>query len=162
MRAWLVIAVIMMTAAVAAPQQGLQVGDMAPDFELEGSDGNTYRLSDFRDKQAVVIAWFPRAYTRGCTIECKSLAENGNLIKEYNASGLSQGVFWEQRGVNFDSFRRRYRRSPRFSGKRRKPSQKAFSELTRPLPPPTGGLVVWLGETVRIDLIRSSRTLPVE
>lgn len=84
------------------------------------------------------------------------------LIKEYNASGLSQGVFCEQRGVNFDSFRRRYRRSPRFSGKRRKPSQKAFSELTRPLPPPTGGLVVWLGETVCIDLIRSSHTLPVE
>ena len=73
------------------------------------------------------------------------------LIKEYNASGLSQGVFCEQRGVNFHSFRRRYRRSPQFSGKRRKPSQKAFSELTMSLPPPTGGLVVWFGETVRIE-----------
>ncbi len=73
------------------------------------------------------------------------------LIKEYNASGLSQGVFCEQRGVNFHSFRRRYRRSPQFSGKRRKPSHKAFSELTKSLPPPTGGLVVWLGETVRIE-----------
>ena len=73
------------------------------------------------------------------------------LIKEYNASGLSQGVFCEQRSVNFHSFRRRYRRSPQFAGKRRKPSQKAFSELMRPLQPPTGGLVVWLGETVRIE-----------
>ncbi len=49
------------------------------------------------------------------------------LIKEFNASGLTQGVFCEQRGVNFHSFRRRYRRSPQFSGKRRKPSQKHFS-----------------------------------
>lgn len=83
MRSWLVVAMILFFATVAAPQ-GLQVGDMAPDFELPGSDGNTYRLSDYRDQQAVVIAWFPRAYTRGCTIECKSLAENGHLIREYN------------------------------------------------------------------------------
>lgn len=73
------------------------------------------------------------------------------LIKEFNASGLTQGVFCEQRGVNFHSFRRRYRRSPRFSGKRRKPSQKAFCELTTPLLPPSDGLVVWLGERVRIE-----------
>ena len=46
------------------------------------------------------------------------------LIKEYNASRLSQGVFCKQRDVNFHSFRRRYRCSPQFSGKRRKPSQK--------------------------------------
>ena len=73
------------------------------------------------------------------------------LFKEFNASGLTQGVFCEQRGVNFHSFKRRYRRSPQFAGKRRKPSQKAFSELATPLPPPTGGLVVWLGESVRIE-----------
>ena len=73
------------------------------------------------------------------------------LVKEYNASGLSQGVFCEQRGVNFHSFRRRYRRSPQFAGKRRKPLQKAFTELTPPLSPATEGLVVWLGETVRIE-----------
>ena len=41
------------------------VGDMVPDFELKGSDGKTYKLSDFRGKQAVVIAWFPKAFTGG-------------------------------------------------------------------------------------------------
>ena len=92
MRAWLVIGIFLMTAALGVPQEGLRVGDVAPDFELEGSDGNTYRLSDFRDKQAVVIAWFPRAYTRGCTIECKSLAENGGLIREYNAAYFMASV----------------------------------------------------------------------
>ena len=44
---------------------GLNEGDPAPDFVLAGSDGKTYRLSDFKGKQAVVIAWFPKAFTGG-------------------------------------------------------------------------------------------------
>jgi len=40
-------------------------GDQAPDFELPGSDGSTHRLSDFRGKQVVVLAWFPKAFTGG-------------------------------------------------------------------------------------------------
>lgn len=40
-------------------------GDQAPDFELAGSDGSTYRLSDFRGRQVVVLAWFPKAFTGG-------------------------------------------------------------------------------------------------
>jgi peroxiredoxin Q/BCP len=38
-------------------------------------------LSQFQDKEAVVIAWYPKAFTSGCTIECKSLAQNGHLLK---------------------------------------------------------------------------------
>jgi thioredoxin-dependent peroxiredoxin len=43
----------------------LKPGDPAPDFQLPGSDGKTYKLSDFQGKQAVVIAWFPKAFTGG-------------------------------------------------------------------------------------------------
>jgi peroxiredoxin Q/BCP len=43
----------------------LRPGDPAPDFTLQGSDGNRYQLSRFRGKQAVVIAWFPKAFTGG-------------------------------------------------------------------------------------------------
>ena len=43
----------------------LKVGDVAPDFALKGSDGKTYKLSDYKGKQAVVIAWFPKAFTGG-------------------------------------------------------------------------------------------------
>lgn len=43
----------------------LKVGDKAPDFSLPGSDGKTYKLSDFAGKQAVVIAWYPKAFTGG-------------------------------------------------------------------------------------------------
>ena len=43
----------------------LKAGDPAPDFSLAGSDGKTHKLSDFKGKQAVVVAWFPKAFTGG-------------------------------------------------------------------------------------------------
>ena len=72
-------------AAPAMPT-AVKVGVMAPDFTLQGTDGKTHKLSEYRGKQAVVIAWFPRAFTQGCTIECKSLAENGDKIKKYDVA----------------------------------------------------------------------------
>lgn len=85
-------AVTLLLFAVGAAADQLAVGDMAPDFTLQASDGNTYTLSDFRGKQAVVIAWFPKAYTSGCTIECKSLAENGHLIREFDVTYFMASV----------------------------------------------------------------------
>jgi len=63
---------------------GLKVGDAAPDFSLAGSDGKTYKLSDFKGKQAVVLAWFPKAFTGGCTAECKSFRETGAALKKFD------------------------------------------------------------------------------
>jgi peroxiredoxin Q/BCP len=73
-------------AAQTAPAMTLKVGDMAPDFNLEGTDGKMHKLSDYRGKTAVVLAWFPKAFTSGCTIECKSLAENGDKIKKFEVT----------------------------------------------------------------------------
>ena len=42
----------------------LKVGDRAPDFALQGSDGKVHRLSDYKGK-TVVLAWFPKAFTGG-------------------------------------------------------------------------------------------------
>ena len=42
----------------------LKVGDEAPAFELPGSDGKVHKLSDYKGK-AVVVAWFPKAFTGG-------------------------------------------------------------------------------------------------
>ena len=49
----------------ARAADSLKAGDAAPDFSLPGSDGKTYKLSDFKGKQAVVLAWFPKAFTGG-------------------------------------------------------------------------------------------------
>jgi thioredoxin-dependent peroxiredoxin len=72
-------------AANSSAAGDLKVGDSAPNFKLQASDGKTYQLTDFKGKEAVVLAWFPKAFTQGCTIECKSLAEHGDMIKKYNA-----------------------------------------------------------------------------
>ena len=79
-------------AAMLAPAAELAVGDKAPDFKLQASDGKTYTLSDFKGKKAVVIAWFPRAFTQGCTIECKSLAANGDKIRKYEVAYFMASV----------------------------------------------------------------------
>jgi hypothetical protein len=50
---------------VGAGSGGPVVGDEAPAFELPGSDGKTYSLSDYRGKRVVVLAWFPKAFTGG-------------------------------------------------------------------------------------------------
>lgn len=49
----------------------LTVGQSAPAFELPGSDGKT---------------WFPKAHTRGCTQECKSLAEQADVLRGYQVA----------------------------------------------------------------------------
>jgi peroxiredoxin Q/BCP len=50
--------------AVGAWAQELKVGDVAPDFTLKASDGQTYSLSKLKGK-TVVLAWFPKAFTGG-------------------------------------------------------------------------------------------------
>ena len=84
------LATLFVNSAATAAQ--LAVGDVAPNFSLVGTDGKTYTLADYKGKQAVVLAWYPKAYTSGCTIECKSLAENGGLIKAYDAAYFMASV----------------------------------------------------------------------
>jgi peroxiredoxin Q/BCP len=87
-------AVLMMATGANAqtPAPELKVGDQAPDFSLQASDGKTYKLADFKGKKAVVVAWFPKAFTSGCTIECKSLAANGGKIRKFNVAYFMASV----------------------------------------------------------------------
>ena len=48
----------------AAGRPELKVGDLAPDFTLQATDGQTYTLSKLRGR-TVVLAWFPKAFTAG-------------------------------------------------------------------------------------------------
>ena len=72
---------ILMAGTTHARADEPKVGDKAPDFEMVGSDGETYQLSQFLDEKPVVLAWFPKAFTGGCTQECKSFRATSDALK---------------------------------------------------------------------------------
>lgn len=78
----------------------LRAGDVAPDFTLPASDGVTYRLGDFRG-QTVVIAWFPKAFTGGCTAECKSLSAFSAGFANRNVRCFAASVDTPQTNAEF-------------------------------------------------------------
>ena len=50
---------------ITPPKTHLKAGDEAPDFTLPDSSGKPVKLSDFRGKKTVVLAFFPAAFTGG-------------------------------------------------------------------------------------------------
>ena len=78
--------------APAAPAVStLKVGDMAPAFSLMGTDGKTHSLAGYKGKH-IVLAWFPKAMTTGCTQECKSITENGEVLKGFDVAYFMASV----------------------------------------------------------------------
>lgn len=65
----------------------VDVGDVAPDFELPGTGGAVYRLSDYRGKN-VVLAFYPGDATRVCTAQFCSYRDNGDRLDGLDAEVL--------------------------------------------------------------------------
>jgi thioredoxin-dependent peroxiredoxin len=82
---------VLCVVTVAAAAE-LKVGDPAPPFSLKGSDGKTYSLDQFKGKSAVVVAWFPKAFTKGCTKECQSLRENSKALHNLKVAYFTASV----------------------------------------------------------------------
>lgn len=88
----IVLGMMLASTATFAAAAELKVGDPAPNFSLVGTDGKTYNLADFKDKSAVVVAWFPKAKTGGCTKECKNMKAEGAAIRNYNVAYFTASV----------------------------------------------------------------------
>ena len=82
----LAVCALAFAGAAFATTAPLDAGSTAPDWTLPGSDGNEYSLSELRRDGAVVLAWFPKADTPGCTRECQSLTRNGDKIRQFKVS----------------------------------------------------------------------------
>lgn len=74
----------------------LSIGDLAPDFTLQATGGKTISLSDFRGKSAVVLYWYPKDMTPGCTTEACSFRDLEQEFKDAEAVIL---------GVSIDSIK---------------------------------------------------------
>ena len=92
---------VMLLFSVSSHLMSLDIGDKAPGFTLEATDGKTYSLDQFLNKEAVVIAWYPKAFTSGCTIECKSLALNGHLLKDLEVAYFMASVDPIEENIKF-------------------------------------------------------------
>ncbi len=64
---------------------GIKVGDVAPDFALTDRTGRTVRLSDYRGKQAVVLYFYPKDDTPGCTKEACSFRDQYQDLQDAGA-----------------------------------------------------------------------------
>ena len=80
--------------------EGLKVGAKAPEFSMKGSDGKTYKLSDMKGKP-VVVAWYPKAFTGGCTIECKNFQEKGEVLKKLGIAYFTASVDTAEQNEKF-------------------------------------------------------------
>lgn len=62
----------------------MEIGSLAPDFSLTGSDGKTHKLSDYRGKK-VILYFYPKDNTPGCTTEACDFRDNITTINDLNA-----------------------------------------------------------------------------
>ena len=69
----------------------LNIGDTAPDFETVDQDGTKVRLSDFKD-EVVVLYFYPKDNTPGCTMEAKNFRDNIDIFKDKGIKVLGVSV----------------------------------------------------------------------
>ena len=66
-----------------------KIGNMAPAFTLEDQQGNKVSLKDFRDKSHVVLYFYPKAMTPGCTVQACGIRDYKKEFKKANTVVLA-------------------------------------------------------------------------
>ena len=67
------------------PSAMIKVGSLAPEFALQNGNGDFVRLADFRGKKNVVVYFYPKDFSRGCTAEACSFRDSYEAFKELGA-----------------------------------------------------------------------------
>ena len=86
----------------------LEIGDVAPEFELLNAQGETVKLSDFAGSK-VIVYFYPKAMTPGCTTQACDFRDNLEALKGagYQVVGISPDKpgslqkFTDKEGLNF-------------------------------------------------------------
>ena len=80
----------------------LNIGDKAPEFSALNQLGETVNLSDYRGKKLVVF-FYPKASTPGCTMEVKNLRDNFKLLQKNDYELLGVSADSAKRQQNFSN-----------------------------------------------------------
>ena len=86
-----------------------KVGNLAPAFSLLDQDGNSVTLKQFRDKKNVVLYFYPKAMTPGCTVQACGIRDSKKALEKADTVvlGVSPdpvarlGKFIEKQDLNF-------------------------------------------------------------
>ena len=90
----LALSVSLLVGSLAFSAEMPKVGDKAPDFSVVASDGTTAHLKDYVGKGNIVLYFYPKDDTKGCTAEACGIRDTMEEFKGLNATVL---------GVSFDS-----------------------------------------------------------
>jgi peroxiredoxin Q/BCP len=102
------LAVVLSFTSAGLANEQIRVGDLAPEFELSDQHGQLHSLEDYRD-QWVVLYFYPKDDTPGCTTEACEFRDNIFAYKDLNAQILgvslddieSHKAFAEEFGLPF-------------------------------------------------------------
>ncbi|MBO0323350.1 thioredoxin-dependent thiol peroxidase [Muricauda sp. CAU 1633] len=78
----------------------LKIGDKVPEFSAKDQDGNTINLSDYKGKKLVVF-FYPRANTPGCTLEACNLRDNYKALQDAGYEILGVSADSQKKQFNF-------------------------------------------------------------
>ena len=85
---------------------GVAVGDRAPDFTLADAEGKPVSLADFRGKRAVVLYFYPKDDTPGCTKEACSFRDS---YEEFTQAGAEVIGVSSDSGSSHQGFAKKHR-----------------------------------------------------
>lgn len=87
-----IVAAFIILQSCGGNADNLDIGNAAPDFTLQDSDGNYFQLSDYREKKPVVIYFYPKANTPGCTKQACDIRDSFKIFEENNVAVLGISV----------------------------------------------------------------------
>ncbi len=79
-----------------------KVGNLAPDFKLTDQMGKSVKLSQYRDDKAVVLYFYPKAMTPGCTVQAAGIRDSRQWIKKNKVVVLAVSPDSPERLARFD------------------------------------------------------------
>ncbi len=87
-----------------------KIGNMAPAFSLANQDGEKVALKDFRGEKNVVVYFYPKASTPGCTVQACGIRDSKRALAKLDTVvlGISPDPqkrlqnFIDKQGLNFD------------------------------------------------------------